>query len=666
MGQALLAVHFVDISRSENRLRHSRLYNSRRIAREKRTTMNPTSLVGALRRLASRPEAGNSSDTHLLDRFVNHRDESAFELLVWRHGPMVLGVCRRIVRDEHEAEDAFQATLLALARRAGSIGKRDSVGSWLYKIAYRVALRARQAALRRARRERHVDELPSHADPHSSESAPWEELRPVLDEELSRLAEKHRAPVVLCYLEGLTNEEAARQLRCPVGTIKTRLAHARRLLSDKLSRRGLTLAGGLLTSEVVVAAASSAPSPALVVETVRIAALAAMGKIAMAGAASAPVVALAEGVLRAMMMTKLKQVVVVLMVGLAFAGAGTISYRACGDEESAAQRKGSEAQPSRKATPAEVRIKEIKKQISELTQQLQQAEEVAARERAVPPRKTPVAVIFGQVAITRDELADYLFSRMTTKQLDAYINRRILEHACKEAGISVTRAEVDAQLEETLKKMNMTEQTFRAQVLKQQNKTMQEWKEDVIRTNLMLTRLSGSKAPVTEKALRSEFEARYGDKVECEIMIWQTEERSVAQRLADLVRAGKLDFATVAARQRQMKGGPLFGAPTRPIVIGRTGSKAREALEKAAFALEPGEFSQLIEHPTGFVLLKCARRIPADRSVRFDDVRASLERDLLQQYRDQGSAKLFAELRARAGARLLWTPPPENLERGDK
>jgi RNA polymerase sigma factor (sigma-70 family) len=629
--------------------------------------MTPSSLVGTLRRLVARADAGSSSDTQLLQRFVNQRDESAFELLVWRHGPMVLGVCRRILRDEHDAEDAFQATLLALARKAGSIGKRESVGSWLYKVAYRVALRTREAAIRRARHERQVNSLPPAVDPTATEGRAWDELRPVLDEELNRLAEKHRAPVVLCYLEGLTNEEAARQLRCPVGTVKTRLAHARRLLGDQLSRRGLTLAAGLLASEFVGQAACAAFPAALVGETVRIAALAAMGKIATAGAASAPVVALTEGVLRAMMVTKLKQAAVVLVLGLAFAGVGTMSYRAWGEEEPAAQRRSDEAPALPKPTQAEIRVKEIKKQINELKQELQQAEEIAVRERAVPPKKTPVAVIFGDVSITRDELADHLLSRMTTKQFDTYINHRILEHACKKAGISVKQAEVEAHLRERLTKMNMTEQAFRAGPLKQYNKTFQEWKEDVIRSQLMLKKLAEKQEPISQKDLRDEFESRYGEKVECEMMVWRTEDRTMAERAAELLRAGRVNFESVA-RSRQMNRGPLFSPSSRPIVIGRTGRKAREALEEAVFSLRPGEMSELIENPTGFVLLRCLRKIPADRSVKFEDMRASLERELQQRHKEQGMGKLMEELKAKARARMLWMPPEdrgrEETERG--
>src|SRR5262245_53172957 len=150
-----------------------------------------TSTLRQLRRCLARPDAAGATDAELLQRFVSQRDETAFELLVWRHGPMVFGLCRRLLRHEQDAEDAFQASLLALARKAGSIGKRGSLGSWLYKVAYRVALRARAGTRRRARYERSVAELPAVADRHGSADLAWRELAPVLDEELSRLPEKY-------------------------------------------------------------------------------------------------------------------------------------------------------------------------------------------------------------------------------------------------------------------------------------------------------------------------------------------------------------------------------------------------------------------------------------------------------------------------------------------
>ena len=163
-------------------------------------------VVHFLRRAVA-PAVGDE-DGELLRRFVAAREEAAFAGLVRRHGAMVLGVCRRLLNDTHEAEDAFQATFLVLARRAAAVRKRDSVASWLYGVAYRVSLKARAAAHRRPGGEP-VEPI-STADPAAE--AAWRELRPAIDEELSRLPEKYRAPLVLCYLEGKTNEEAARLL----------------------------------------------------------------------------------------------------------------------------------------------------------------------------------------------------------------------------------------------------------------------------------------------------------------------------------------------------------------------------------------------------------------------------------------------------------------------
>src|SRR5262249_38070206 len=159
----------------------------------------------------------------------------------------VLGVCLRLLHDVHDAEDAFQATMLALARKAGSISRWASVASWLYKVAYRTALRARAQRTRRTCLEKPLVHLPAAgtwAEPDGD--LIWRELRPILDDELQRLPEKYRLPVILCYLEGKTNEEAARQLQWPLGTLKTRLTKARELLRTQLAHRGITLSMGLL------------------------------------------------------------------------------------------------------------------------------------------------------------------------------------------------------------------------------------------------------------------------------------------------------------------------------------------------------------------------------------------------------------------------------------
>src|SRR5262245_45172386 len=191
--------------------------------------------LGYLRRLADAGEAGALSDAELLQRFVRCRDEAAFEVLLWRHGPLVLGVCRRVLRQEQDAEDAFQAAFLTLAKKAHAVARQASLAGWLYKVAFRIALKGRARKVRRPLTEP-LTEPPVAA---GEEEVLWRDLRPVLDEEVGRLPEKYRAPVLLCYLQGLTYEEAARQLGCPLGTLSIRLKRARERLHACLTQRGL-------------------------------------------------------------------------------------------------------------------------------------------------------------------------------------------------------------------------------------------------------------------------------------------------------------------------------------------------------------------------------------------------------------------------------------------
>jgi RNA polymerase sigma-70 factor (ECF subfamily) len=224
------------------------------------------------------------TDSQLLDRFLSQRDEAAFELLVWRHGPMVLGVCRRVLQDAHDAEDAFQATFLTLARKGDSIGRRESLGGWLYTVAQRIALRARARQARRTSRERPLPPfMVEEAACDPSEMLAWRELRPLLDAEVARLPEKYRDAFVLCYIEGKTNEEAAEQLGCPKGTILSRLSRARERLRKRLSSRGVLLAAAPFALLLVRHARTLAEvSPALVQGTAGMAALIAAGKASLA------------------------------------------------------------------------------------------------------------------------------------------------------------------------------------------------------------------------------------------------------------------------------------------------------------------------------------------------------------------------------------------------
>jgi RNA polymerase sigma factor (sigma-70 family) len=281
-------------------------------------------LLQHLRRTTARSDASGLTDAQLLERFASQRQETAFEALVWRHGTMVHNVCRRLLRRPQDAEDAFQATFLLLVRKAGTIHKREAVGSWLYKVAYRVALRARSAEARRARREPQGLEFPAR---EPEDDVLWRDLRPLLDEEVNRLPEKYRRPVVLCYLSGKTTEEAAAEMGCPRGTVLSRLAWARERLRGRLTRRGLALTAAALAAALPAKAASAARTGALIDSTVKAALSFAAGNSATTGVPSAAAVSLMEGVLRSMFLTKVKWAAGMLLVGAVLgAGLGLWTY----------------------------------------------------------------------------------------------------------------------------------------------------------------------------------------------------------------------------------------------------------------------------------------------------------------------------------------------------
>jgi RNA polymerase sigma factor (sigma-70 family) len=259
------------------------------------------------------------TDGQLLARFLAGREEVAFEALVRRHAPMVLGVCRRVLGHADDAEDAFQATFLVLVRKAGSLVSRATVGAWLHGVAYHTALKARAAAAKRRAKERQAGEMTRHALPGEDVYRDW---LPLLDRELSRLPDKYRAPVVLCDLEGKTRREAARLLHCKEGTLSGRLARARKILARRLTPHGLPAAAGALGAALAGTTASACVPAPLVASTVKAAALVAAGQAVAAGVVSAEAAALTQGVLKAMLFSKLKTTAAVLFV-IAATGLGT-------------------------------------------------------------------------------------------------------------------------------------------------------------------------------------------------------------------------------------------------------------------------------------------------------------------------------------------------------
>jgi RNA polymerase sigma factor (sigma-70 family) len=286
--------------------------------------MAPGPLALVLRQLrhflGPQPDA-DLSDGQLLQRFVSRGDQAAFAALMHRHAPLVYGVCRRVLRQTQDAEDAFQAAFLVLARRAASIRRHQALAAWLHRVAYHLAVRARAAAVRRRLLEQETDAMPT-TDP--SVEAMRRELRPLLDEELGRLPAKYRYPLLLCHLEGKTHEQAARELGWPVGTMSRRLARGRELLRGRLLRRGVTLPAALLVPALAAELADAAAPAALLDTTLRAAAGFAAGPVA--GTASANAVVLAEGALRLLASAKVKAAAaLLLLVGLLAAGAGLLT-----------------------------------------------------------------------------------------------------------------------------------------------------------------------------------------------------------------------------------------------------------------------------------------------------------------------------------------------------
>ena len=273
------------------------------------------------------------SDGQLLDRFASGRDEAAFEALLIRHGPMVLGTCRALLPDPNDADDAFQATFLVLARRAGAVHVRGSLGPWLHGVSHRVARRGRADRARRNSRLGDADLASLPGPPPDSDLA---DLRRALHEEVGRLPEKYRAPIVLCYLEGLTHDEAAASLRWPVGTVRGRLSRARDLLRPRLLRRGLAPSAALLTATLSEVSARAALPMTLLELTASAASRYAASRLALAGTASAAAATLAKGVLRTMLVSKLNvAAAVALVVGLTAAGTRVVARQdVAGDPES--------------------------------------------------------------------------------------------------------------------------------------------------------------------------------------------------------------------------------------------------------------------------------------------------------------------------------------------
>jgi RNA polymerase sigma factor (sigma-70 family) len=373
-------------------------------------TRQTSQVLDHFRKTILRQDGTALSDAQVLDCFVRNRDEAAFAALVQRHGPMVWGVCRRVLADHHDAEDAFQATFIVLVRRAASVVPREMVANWLYGVAHQTALKARALAGKRRAREMPTAHLPETAAPGQD---PWDDLRPLLDQELSRLPDKYRVAIVLCDLEGKTRKAAAAQLRLPEGTVSSRLSTARALLAKRLARRGLTLSAGALAALLTEHAASASVPRSVLSSTIQAASVFAAG-----GAVSPHVAALTEGVFAMSRIRWKIAAAAVLMSALAY---GVIlpffAARAAGQGDPAARAQDRQAKSDARKNVLSLRVRLDKVDAQGRTLSARVVSDLERVERMYPVKDLVVPINKKLDVKTAEDLYD-LASRQPTQLLN--------------------------------------------------------------------------------------------------------------------------------------------------------------------------------------------------------------------------------------------------------
>jgi RNA polymerase sigma factor (sigma-70 family) len=404
-----------------------------------------------IRRIAEPNQARRVSDGTLLDRFITLHDEDAFATLVKRHGPLVMGVGRRMLHDIQDAEDVFQATFLVLVRKARSIGKPECLAQWLYGVAYRTALRARSDA---AERRFHECRAAESTDLERDEEFLGRDLRRILDEEIQWLSRSYRDAVVLCYFGGKTKEEAARILGLPVGTVSSRLARARGKLRARLTRRGVAFSGGLLAALLAPQMVEASVSGLLARATTQAALAMAAGQSLAGGLVSTKIASLTEGIVRTMFLFKVKiaavAVAAALVVGV---GAGAVGYRTASAQDQ-------KADPSMEGRLRE-EIAQLKKELNRAEQEIERLKQERKDVKVAAQREGALAFVGTELKerenVPDDELVIVMVGndkkkyrrlrvgdRVETNQLLGRIDDRLArdEMVIKEKKLAVAEAEL--------------------------------------------------------------------------------------------------------------------------------------------------------------------------------------------------------------------------------
>jgi RNA polymerase sigma factor (sigma-70 family) len=478
--------------------------------------------------VARGPDVG-LADAALLERFVTDGDAAAFELLVWRHGPMVLGVCRRLLGHEQDSEDAFQATFLTLVRKARGIARREAVGAWIYRVAYRIACRARA---RKPRLEPLVTELPAPAVDDG-----YRDLCPVLDEEIDRLPARYRRPLVLCYMNGKTSREAAQELGCPEGTVVSWLSRARHKLRSRLARRGVALPAGAVATLLVQERAAAVPT-VLVQFITRVADPYAAGKSAAGLDISTQAAAWTQGALQTMWMNKLKMLTPgLLALGILGSGLGAMALRArpaavVGPESTAAEglnRTPGEQKPADKDGDRRAEIEKTRQALDDL-EAVSREHEARWTDELIEARKTMVEIEARLQLLER--------KHATEREREDGKRRALLDI---ENTLQGDMQRLKTSLEDERRRGNKSPIENAEAALKRKTESLQETGDEIRKMEVLMED--------REPRRTAEFVKAKQDKVVAEERLHSLERRQAAERAKMVAKR-----EAVEARQRQLEG----------------------------------------------------------------------------------------------------------------
>lgn len=546
------------------------------------------------------------TDSELLARFLTHHDQAAFAALVSRHGPLVYGVCRRALGTSADADDAFQATFLVLVKRASAIPWRANLGPWLFGVAHRIAAKARFRRDRRFALEKQVDTMP-HPETTSPDRAENDDLSRLFDEELAKLPEEMRRAVVLCELQGLSRQAAAKQLRISEGTLSSRLGRARKKLAAAFAERGVKLAipaGVGVSVSLATATARAACDPA--------------------GVVPAGVNFLVQEALKAMTLSKLKVGAVLAAVAVG------CSWVAFADEPKAI------APPAAKADGKVVPLAKADKPAD------------------------AVATLNGE-DISRTEFGEYLIRKYGAKEIELFVNKKIIEQTATKAKVSVSEKELDAELTAEAKGISVTKDDFVKELLPKYGKTETEWREDVLRPRLLLAKLPGEELTVTDTDLKKLFERKYGEKREVEVFHLPKTD-TLNEKWAKAVYADGLK--NIAHLDPYVVRVDMPGRPeSRTMTFNQDQSVyGGDEVKKAAFTLkECGELTELLPVRDGWCVVKLMRVIPAMKGKSFDTEKTELRTEAEREKVQTGIPKLFAKMKEEAKPVYHIKPEPKTF-----